>query len=190
MATHTSVLAWRIPGTGEPGGLPSLGSHRVGHDWSDLALSMVITTNLEAYKVTPVIVGQASAYLGGSGKNLLPGSFRLFASTLCRCRSGGPLPCWKSHSASPLLLSIVTAALALILRLQIPLSSLLPPPCLNLVLWQPQKVLCFSERCVWSNYYWPQGMWGLISLSRDWTHTPALEAWRQVPCMIKWNPLR
>ena len=37
MATHTSVLAWRIPGTGEPGGLPSMGSHRVGHDWSDLA---------------------------------------------------------------------------------------------------------------------------------------------------------
>ena len=37
MATHSSVLVWRIPGTGEPGGLPSLGSHRVGHDWSDLA---------------------------------------------------------------------------------------------------------------------------------------------------------
>ena len=37
MATHSSVLAWRIPGTGEPGGLPSLGSHRVGHDWCDLA---------------------------------------------------------------------------------------------------------------------------------------------------------
>ena len=35
--THSSVLAWRIPGTGEPGGLPSMGSHRVGHDWSDLA---------------------------------------------------------------------------------------------------------------------------------------------------------
>ena len=32
MATHCSVLAWRIPGTGEPGGLPSMGSHRVGHD--------------------------------------------------------------------------------------------------------------------------------------------------------------
>ena len=32
MATHSSVLAWRIPGMGEPGGLPSLGSHRVGHD--------------------------------------------------------------------------------------------------------------------------------------------------------------
>ena len=34
---YTSTLAWRIPGTGEPGGLPSMGSHRVRHDWSDLA---------------------------------------------------------------------------------------------------------------------------------------------------------
>ena len=37
MATHSSVLAWRIRGMGEPGGLPSMGSHRIGHDWSDLA---------------------------------------------------------------------------------------------------------------------------------------------------------
>ena len=37
MATHSSVLAWRIPGMGEPGGLLSTGSHRVGHDQSDLA---------------------------------------------------------------------------------------------------------------------------------------------------------
>ena len=37
MATHSSVLAWRIPGTEEPGGLPTMGSDRVGHDWSDLA---------------------------------------------------------------------------------------------------------------------------------------------------------
>ena len=37
MATHSSVLAWRIPGTGKPGGLPSMGSHRVRHHWSDLA---------------------------------------------------------------------------------------------------------------------------------------------------------
>ena len=36
-ATHSSVLVWRIPGTAEPGGLPSMGSHRVGHDWSDAA---------------------------------------------------------------------------------------------------------------------------------------------------------
>ena len=37
MAVHSSVLAWRIPGMGEPGGLTSMGSHRVGHDWTDLA---------------------------------------------------------------------------------------------------------------------------------------------------------
>ena len=37
IANHSTVLAWRIPGTGEPGGLPSMGSHRVGHDWSNLA---------------------------------------------------------------------------------------------------------------------------------------------------------
>ena len=37
MATHSSVLAWRIPGTAKPGGLPSMGSHRVRHDWSNLA---------------------------------------------------------------------------------------------------------------------------------------------------------
>ena len=37
MATHSSVLAWRVPGTGEPGGLPSMGSQRVGHNFSDLA---------------------------------------------------------------------------------------------------------------------------------------------------------
>ena len=40
MATRSSVLAWSIPGTGEPGGLPSMGSHRVGHDWSDLAVAV------------------------------------------------------------------------------------------------------------------------------------------------------
>ena len=41
MVTHSSVLAWRIPGLGEPGGLPSMGSHRVGHDGSDLAAAAV-----------------------------------------------------------------------------------------------------------------------------------------------------
>ena len=37
MATHSRLLAWRIPGMGEHGGLPSMGSHRVGHNWGDLA---------------------------------------------------------------------------------------------------------------------------------------------------------
>ena len=43
MATHSSVLAWRIPGTGKPGGLPSMGLHRIGHDWSDLAVAAAYT---------------------------------------------------------------------------------------------------------------------------------------------------
>ena len=46
MATHSSVLAWRISGTGEPGGLPSLGSHRVGHDQSDLAAAELAQTHV------------------------------------------------------------------------------------------------------------------------------------------------
>ena len=47
MATHSSILAWRIPGTGEPGGLPSMGSHRVGHNRNDLAATAVVITHLE-----------------------------------------------------------------------------------------------------------------------------------------------
>ena len=45
MATHSSLLAWRIPGTGEPGGLPSMGVHRVRHNWSDLAAAAERLTN-------------------------------------------------------------------------------------------------------------------------------------------------
>ena len=42
MAAHSSVLTWRIPGMGEPGGLRSMGSQRVGHDWSDLAAAAAV----------------------------------------------------------------------------------------------------------------------------------------------------
>ena len=45
MATHSRALAWRIPGMGEPGGLPSVGSHRVGHDGSDLAAAAAAKLN-------------------------------------------------------------------------------------------------------------------------------------------------
>ena len=44
MATHSGVLTWRIPGMGEPGGLPSMGWHRVGHDWSDLGAAAAAAT--------------------------------------------------------------------------------------------------------------------------------------------------
>ena len=61
MATHSSVLVWRIPGTGEPGGLPSMGLHRVGHNLSDLArLNQVspffspVSSSLTTYCFKPV----------------------------------------------------------------------------------------------------------------------------------------
>ena len=59
MATHSSVLAWRIPGTGEPGGLPSMGSHRVGHNWSGLAAAaaanLYFTTKIRNVKIYSII---------------------------------------------------------------------------------------------------------------------------------------
>ena len=55
MATHSSVLAWRIPGTGEPGGLSSMGLHRVRHDWSDLAAAAAMSLGgREAPKPSPL----------------------------------------------------------------------------------------------------------------------------------------
>ena len=63
MATHSSVLACRIPGTGEPGGLPSMGSHRVGHDWSDLAAaaaSLSICTVHRSFQVCDGHSGEVS----------------------------------------------------------------------------------------------------------------------------------
>ena len=55
MATHSSVLAWRIPGMGEPGGLPSMGSHRVRHDWNDLAVAECIMRNAGLDEAQPGI---------------------------------------------------------------------------------------------------------------------------------------
>ena len=55
MATHSSVLAWRIPGMGEPGGLSSMGSHRVGHDSSDLVVVVVYKYNLR-FSITYLVM--------------------------------------------------------------------------------------------------------------------------------------
>ena len=59
MATHSSVLAWRIPGMGEPVGLPSVGSHRVRHDWSDLAAAAAVISDF------PFIFKQAAGSFMG-----------------------------------------------------------------------------------------------------------------------------
>ena len=53
MATHSSVLAWRIPGMGEPGGLQSMGSHRAGHDWGDSAAAAWYGPDTVLLRTTP-----------------------------------------------------------------------------------------------------------------------------------------
>ena len=53
MATHSSVLAWRIPGTEKPGGLPSMGSHRVRHDGSDLVAAAAVLSEFSLEESKP-----------------------------------------------------------------------------------------------------------------------------------------
>ena len=75
MATHCSVLAWRIPGTGKPGGLPSVGSHRVGHDWSDLAIAMII---YGIYSLTLMMMGWTKTEPIDSGRSRLTGVVKIY----------------------------------------------------------------------------------------------------------------
>ena len=56
---HSSIFAWRIPGTAEPGGLPSMGSHRVGHDWSDLAAAAAHASKL----MLKILQGRLQQYM-------------------------------------------------------------------------------------------------------------------------------
>ena len=77
MATHSSVLAWRVPGMGEPDGLPSMGSHRVGHNRSDLAAAAaVLVVAFEVFAVWcvgSVVVAQGLSCFLSCGI-LVPGS--------------------------------------------------------------------------------------------------------------------
>ena len=78
MATHSSVLAWRILGTGEPGGLLSMGSHRVGQDWSDLAVAAA----QDLLELTPqnnvlFIIGDWNAKVGSQEIPGITGKFGL-----------------------------------------------------------------------------------------------------------------
>ena len=71
MATHSSILAWRIPGTEEPRGLPSVGSHRVGHDWSDLAAAAAAyLCNVYCFPVAQVVKNLPA---NGGDSGLIPG---------------------------------------------------------------------------------------------------------------------
>ena len=82
MATHSSVLAWRIPGAGEPGGLMSVGSHRVGHDWSDLAAAHR-NAAMNIWMQTAQPVGKGFHYLPMRSKLRLRSRGLLLQSYMC-----------------------------------------------------------------------------------------------------------
>ena len=78
MATHSSVLIWRIPGMGEPGGLLSMGLHRVRHDWSDLAaaaaaampLLIPVITILMLFMIAPCVINCLTHFVSAQANKL------------------------------------------------------------------------------------------------------------------------
>ena len=88
MATHSSILAWSIPGIEEPGGLPSMGSHRVGHDWRDLAaaahpyVTTAKTIALTRWSFVDKVMSLLFNMLSRLVITFLPGSQRLLISWL------------------------------------------------------------------------------------------------------------
>ena len=77
-ATHSSVLAWRIPGTKEPGGLPSMGLHRVRHDWSDLAAAAAaIVSHLQGSEMIAWLICSRAQFMKERARMANPGSSRL-----------------------------------------------------------------------------------------------------------------
>ena len=104
MATHSSVLAWRIPGTGEPSGLPSMGLHRVGHDWSNLAAAAAAFCSIcGSYFVFPILsMGSECFSLPNSSLVTICGSIFVSLWALYQLDSSYILVInrsnWKAHS--------------------------------------------------------------------------------------------
>ena len=78
MAIHPSILAWRIPGTGEPGGLPSMRSHRVRHDWDDLAAAAALRSDSYTgfHQATIEVLASLFSFLEALGENSFPCVFQ------------------------------------------------------------------------------------------------------------------
>ena len=91
MATHSSVLAWRIPGAGEPGGLTSMRSHRVGHDWSDLAAAAADIIFLTS-KVTRKGIGRNLKHQWRLKEKIEKFDFRYLCENLIQ-RGSGDIKC-------------------------------------------------------------------------------------------------
>ena len=129
MATHPSVLAWRIPGMAEPGGLPSMGSHRVRHDWSDLAAAANLLFSSTYFRVLQLNYTWTVYHpLNSLGKNTEVGSLSLLQGIFPTQGSNpGLLHCRQilyqlSHQGSPRILGWVAY----------PFSSRFPDPGIKL----------------------------------------------------------
>ena len=82
MAPHSSVLAWKIRGTGEPGGLPSMGSHRVGHDWSDLAAAAATLQHIGSRTQKPLATHSPFSLLLISFTRTSPAAYNMTSQML------------------------------------------------------------------------------------------------------------
>ena len=89
MASHSSVLAWRIPGMGEPDGLPSVGSHKVRHDWSDLAAAAAV------FIYMPILLSQF--LLASTSPAMSTSPFSTSASPFLPCKQVHQYHLSRSH---------------------------------------------------------------------------------------------
>ena len=103
MATHSSVLAWRIPGTGEPGGLPSMGSLRVGHDWGDSAAAAALILSYTNHQL--LLLLSMSSLKSHWSCLQSPASSRwdptALGSLFSPTSDGRLLTCWKKEHGPP-----------------------------------------------------------------------------------------
>ena len=102
MATHSSVFAWRIPGMGEPGGLPSTGSHRVRQDWSNLAAAAAAAAVTEHEAWLQVLTEGNTSYVSSTDVSI--DDFFKF----CKPISARPI-CFFGHMSVWVLFSVIAS---------------------------------------------------------------------------------
>ena len=125
IATHSSVLAWRIPGTAEPDGLPSMGSHKVRHDWSDLAAAAASKI------VSSIVVNKSFLFFFFKWVNewmsgrLLP--IRVVWAETCFSLSILDVKCCLWHWLSTSLSPVVQVPESLLLNTPLTMSALTSP---------------------------------------------------------------
>ena len=167
MVTHSSVLAWGIPGTGEPGGLPSMGSHRIGHDWSDLAAKLVEDRWVSQWFYHLSLHAAAAA----AAKSLQS------CSTLCDPRDGSPPGSPVPGILQARTLERVAISFSKAWKWKVKVKSLSPVWLLATpwtAAYQAPPSMGFSRQAYWSGVLLPSLKWVfkgnevLISWREEW----------------------